>query len=75
MIDKQAAHDAFGNLCGIDRAFRLMRIWTRAEETTSGDQFRLGLSRPKRTTTSVFQQFAREAGYSEIEIQAYLDLP
>ena len=74
MLSEQEANDRLEELCGgIEPAFRLMRLWTAAEQTVSGDRYTL--SPPKRTATTVFRKLAKREGYSDAAIQAFLDLP
>jgi hypothetical protein len=55
---------------GPDMAFRLLRVWTTAQEATSGNRFTL---RSMPTAEEVFHKRAQELGYSEECITYYLE--
>lgn len=55
-----------------DRCFQLMRLQQTATQTCSGDRFTL---RPtKRTVADVFRRLAKAERFSDVQVQAFLDL-
>jgi hypothetical protein len=76
MIDEQTAHENFETLVGgPDRGFRLMNFWTEAGYATSGNEFQLSSWPPKPTQEEVFRSKAKRDGYTNKQIQAFLELP
>ena len=73
MIDEQAKHEAFEELVGgPDRGFRLMRLHTAAQQSTSGNRFSLSRNQP--STEDVFRKRAKADGYTDEQITAFLEL-
>lgn len=71
-MNEQEATDKLESLVGgSDKAFRLMRIYESAKNTTSGEKFSLRM-RP-RTVESVFTDTAVRNGYSAEAISHYLN--
>jgi hypothetical protein len=54
---------------GPDRAFRLMNLYTKAQQSASGNKFTL---RKMPSVEEIFHDRAREDGYSEKAIRFYL---
>lgn len=69
--DRQSQHEIFEATVGIDRGFRLMRIWETAGYSASGNCFTLD-KRPSRE--EYFFRYAERDGYSYEECLAYLAL-
>ena len=64
-------HEAFERLVGIDRGFRLMRMWENTHEGSAYDQT---FNRHYKSRSDQFVTSAKSAGYSLKEIQAFLEL-
>jgi hypothetical protein len=72
--DEQAETERFeGIVGGPERGFRLMRIHERATQAVSGDRFRM--SGEKRSAEEVFRRMAKNDGFSDEAIDAFLALP
>jgi hypothetical protein len=67
----QAAHDAFGVMVGPERGFRLMRLW---ENTTEGSAYDRMFSRRHLPRRARFIMAAQADGYTQEQIDAFLDL-
>ena len=67
--DEQADSDRLESLVGgPDRAFRLMRLWTSAQQSASGNRFTMS-KRP--TASEIFTASALRDGYSKQAIRFY----
>jgi len=72
-IDEQALTDEFEEFVGGPRrGFRLKDIYTRAQQSTSGNRYTL---KKMPTTNEVFLRMAKNDGYTERQAKAFLELP
>lgn len=72
--DEQAETERFENIVGgPERGFRLMRIHEKATQAVSGDRYQSG--RKQRTPEEVFRRMAKDEGYSNEAVDAFLALP
>lgn len=64
-------HEAFEQVVGIDRGFRLMRLW---ENTHEGSAYDKTFNRNYKSKTERFITSAQRDGYKLKEIEMFLDL-
>lgn len=73
MRDEQAAHEEFEQLVGgPERGFRLMRLYESARQSASGNRFTL---QKMPSAEEIFRKRAKQDGYTDKQITAFLNLP
>lgn len=73
MSSERELNQQLEDLVGIDRAFKLVRLWTQAEQIVSGDRYRAD-GRPYRSALDVFKRLAINDGYPQEAIKVFLQI-
>ena len=68
--DSQAMNDQLEEIVGINGAFRLLYLMREAGYAVSGDKY--VCPKPKRTQIDVFRRMAKNRGFSDEAIEAYV---
>ena len=69
--DERSIHEEFENMVGgPNRAFRMVDIYRRAEQSASGNRFTI---RKMPSVDEIFRDMARREGYSDKVIRFYLE--
>ena len=69
-IDEQAMNDQLEEIVGINGAFRLLDCMNEAGYAVSGDKY--AFPKRKRTKIDVFRRIAKNRGFSDEAVEAYV---